>query len=116
MRNPKHYIVVEDMISNMQKDAEKLPDRIPADEYFTIMTALNFLKGYLMKTPQADVEPVIHAKWIQVDENKCKCTNCDTTCSIVVYPHGNKNYCPCCGAEMRWSEVAKSVCQKIKIH
>ena len=48
----------------------------------------------------ADVEPVKHGKWIQVDNTKCRCSNCDTIALIALYPHGNKNYCPNCGAKM----------------
>lgn len=48
----------------------------------------------------ADVAPVKHGHWIQVDKNKCECSNCGIIVLIAVYPHGDKNYCPNCGARM----------------
>ncbi len=47
----------------------------------------------------ADSKPVKHGHWIQVDKNKCECSNCGIIVLIVVYPHGDKNYCPNCGAK-----------------
>jgi ribosomal protein S27AE len=48
-----------------------------------------------------DAEPVKHGHWEQVDDNKCKCTNCGTVAFIALYPNGaNNNYCPNCGAKM----------------
>lgn len=46
------------------------------------------------------VVPVKHGHWRQVDENKCECSNCGIIVLIAVYPHGDKNYCPNCGAKM----------------
>lgn len=37
-------------------------------------------------------------KW--VDDTKCRCSNCDIIALIGLYPHGDKNYCPNCGAKM----------------
>ena len=48
----------------------------------------------------ADVAPVVHARWTQVDDTKCRCSNCDIIALIGLYPHGDKNYCPNCGAKM----------------
>lgn len=48
----------------------------------------------------ADVVPEKHGHWRQVDENKCECSNCGIIVLIAVYPHGDKNYCPNCGAKM----------------
>lgn len=52
----------------------------------------------------ADVAPVKHGHWIQVDKNKCECSNCGIIVLIAVYPHGDKNYCPNCGARMDGGE------------
>lgn len=46
-----------------------------------------------------EAEPVRHGRWIQVDETKCRCTNCDSIVLIAIYPHGDKNYCPNCGSK-----------------
>ncbi|MFR7722167.1 MAG: hypothetical protein ACLU2K_01675 [Clostridia bacterium] len=51
-------------------------------------------------TPDADVAPVKHGHWRQVDESKCECSNCGIVALIGLYPHGDKNYCPNCGAKM----------------
>ncbi len=37
-------------------------------------------------------------RWIQVENNKCKCSECDIIHFIAMYPHGRKNYCPNCGS------------------
>lgn len=50
--------------------------------------------------PAADVAPVVHGRWTQVDDTKCRCSNCDIIALIGLYPHGDKNYCPNCGAKM----------------
>ena len=50
--------------------------------------------------PTIDVAPVKHGHWIQVDKNKRECSNCGIIVLIAVYPHGDKNYCPNCGARM----------------
>ena len=50
--------------------------------------------------PAANVAPVAHGRWIQVDDTKCRCSNCDIIALIGLYPHGDKNYCPNCGAKM----------------
>lgn len=50
--------------------------------------------------PEADVAPVVHGHWTQVDDTKCRCSNCDIIALIGLYPHGDKNYCPNCGAKM----------------
>lgn len=39
-------------------------------------------------------------RWIQVDDKKCKCSECDVIHFIAMYPFGHKNYCPNCGARM----------------
>lgn len=44
-------------------------------------------------------------KWIRVDKDKCKCDQCEVIAFIGLYPNGDKNYCPNCGAQMQ--EVEK---------
>jgi len=55
---------------------------------------------YIEALPAADVAPVVHARWIQVDATKCRCSHCDIIALIALYPHGDKNFCPNCGAMM----------------
>ena len=54
----------------------------------------------VQNAPAADVAPVKHGKWIRVDETKCRCGRCEIITLIALYPHGEKNYCPQCGAKM----------------
>ena len=62
----------------------------------------------LRDVPAADVAPVVHGRWIQVDSTKCRCSHCDIIALIALYPHGDKNFCPNCGAKMdgsKWEDV-----------
>lgn len=44
----------------------------------------------------------VSGHWIQVDDSKCRCSNCDVIALIALYPmSANKNYCPNCGVRMR---------------
>lgn len=43
-------------------------------------------------------------QWIQVENDKCKCDQCEVIQFIAIYPYGHKNYCPNCGAKMGVSE------------
>lgn len=53
----------------------------------------------------ADVQPVIHAYWIELpkalntNENPCKCSNCGHVLSFMNY-YPKSKYCPNCGARM----------------
>lgn len=53
----------------------------------------------------ADVQPVIHAHWIELpkamnpNENPCKCSNCGHILSFMNY-YPKSKYCPNCGARM----------------
>lgn len=57
-------------------------------------------EGFIEKAPAANVRENRQGKWTQVDDNKCRCSECDTIVMIAVYPHWEKNFCPCCGANM----------------
>ena len=52
-----------------------------------------------------DVQPVIHAYWIELpkalnpNENPCKCSNCGHILSFMNY-YPKSKYCPNCGARM----------------
>ena len=53
-------------------------------------------------TIQIEAKPVRHGRWIQVDETKCRCSECETIAFIALYPNGSdKNYCPHCGCRMQ---------------
>lgn len=52
--------------------------------------------------PTADVQPVKRGKWIKITPKHSRCSVCDTTCLIAVYPISKRaNFCPNCGADMR---------------
>lgn len=42
--------------------------------------------------------------WIRVDKDKCKCDQCEVISFIGMYPNGDINYCPNCGAKMEREE------------
>ena len=59
----------------------------------------------IQTAPSADVQPVIHAYWIELpkalnpNENPCKCSNCGHILSFMNgYP--KSKYCDDCGAKM----------------
>lgn len=55
----------------------------------------------IQKIESADVAPVVHGEWLPTnDDNKKRCNKCDTIVLIAMYPTGNANYCPNCGAKM----------------
>lgn len=55
----------------------------------------------ILAVKAAEVQPVKRGHWIEVTPRHSKCSICDTTCLIAVYPISkNANYCPNCGARM----------------
>lgn len=72
---------------------ENTPIELFQSEWEEIEEAIN-------TAPAADVVPVMHGRWIQVDSTKCRCSHCDIIALIALYPHGDKNFCPNCGAKM----------------
>ena len=60
---------------------------------------------YLADIPAADVQPVVHAYWIELpkalnpNENPCKCSNCGHVLSFMNY-YPKSKYCDDCGARM----------------
>ena len=47
------------------------------------------------KIPAADVRPVVKSRWVEIDDYVL-CANCG-----VAEHSPNRNYCHCCGADMR---------------
>lgn len=62
--------------------------------------AYSVMLNEVLNCPAADVVPVVYGRWIQVDSTKCRCSHCDIIALIALYPHGDKNFCPNCGAKM----------------
>ena len=65
-----------------------------------IMTGVRKLKRIYADRRRVREKPVVHGRWEQVDETKCRCSNCDIIALVGLYPHGDMNYCPNCGAKM----------------
>ena len=65
-----------------------------------LMTGVRKLKRIYADRRRVREKPVVHGRWKQVDETKCRCSRCDIIALICLYPHGDKNYCPNCGAKM----------------
>ena len=73
------------------------------DDEFTIgyNFAVNEYREKIKAMQSSDVQPVKRGHWIEVTPRHSKCSICDTTCLIAVYPISkNANYCPNCGARM----------------
>ena len=88
------YIVREQTISAIMRDCPELV-------YYNKKEAISCIESI----SAADVAPVVHGYWTQVDDTKCRCSNCDIIALIGLYPHGDKNYCPNCGARMDVNKV-----------
>lgn len=77
---------------------------VPQDRRIQVCDAVNntvkAIATHIEAIPAADVVEVVHAYWIQIDQTKCKCSRCKVITLIAQYPHGDKNYCPNCGAKM----------------
>lgn len=89
------YIGREAMLEQVER-REKILESLGLDKTLSI----DSLKTFIKNRPAADVAPVVHGHWIQVDSTKCRCSRCDIIALIALYPHGDKNYCPNCGAKM----------------
>lgn len=70
------------------------------DEY-----ASHDVPNILRNMKAADVQPVVHAYWIELpkalnpNENPCKCSNCGHVLSFMNY-YPKSKYCDDCGARM----------------
>lgn len=76
--------------------------------HFVKTTVAQFLLGHLKCNdlingiPTADVQPVVHGKWIEVDEQPYFRKHFHTkVCSVCrMKKDGNWSYCPNCGSKM----------------
>ena len=95
------YIDREAALSLIQPDA-------PEDDTaaITIATAKKLVRSIVYRTPTADVEPVIHAHWIEQEDGNIDtyytCSACKEDFDLIAgTPCENLyNYCPNCGAKM----------------
>lgn len=68
--------------------------------FAAIGTGVRKLKRIYADRRRVREKPVVHGRWKQVDETKCRCSRCDIIALIGLYPHSDMNYCPNCGAKM----------------
>lgn len=74
-----------------------------SDEYgYSVTQNGCLLEERIKKLPS--VTPQMTGHWIRVDKDKCKCDRCEVISFIAMYPNGDINYCPNCGAKMAESE------------
>ena len=70
-----------------------------SNAYRLYVEALDNVDKKVVKIPAADVEPVVHGKWIKPtrvpDSMMDECSLCGFDCGSYTY-----NYCPNCGARM----------------
>ncbi len=91
-------------------DANKIPYFNYSDDNTATEGVDYTLKGVIEnRVPTEDVRPERYGEWIQVDDNKCKCSKCDIIALIALYPHGDKNFCPNCGAKMTKTTVTERI-------
>ena len=68
--------------------------------FAAIGTGVRKLKRIYADRRRVREKHVVHGRWEQVDETKCRCSRCDIIALIGLYPHSDMNYCPNCGAKM----------------
>lgn len=94
------YISKEKAIELIQPRVK--PSTVYGEGY---LQAIEHTSDMIALMPAADVQPVIHAYWIELpkalnsNENPCKCSNCDHILSFMNY-YPKSKYCPNCGARM----------------
>lgn len=72
-------------------------------EIIALISQLTADKKRLEKQLEQGVK---RGKWIEITPKHSRCSVCDTTCLIAVYPISKgANYCPNCGADMRGTET-----------
>lgn len=95
------YIDKEAALSLVQPDA-------PEDEKaaVTIATAKKLVRSIVLRTPAADVAPVVHGRW--KCHGDCGVTECSVCGWSIEEYVGDYAYCPECGARMDGDDDAKA--------
>lgn len=76
----------------------------------TVETGAWETQNRVRELPAEDVQPVVHAYWIELpkalnpNENPCKCSNCGHILSFMNY-YPKSKYCDDCGARMDGNTV-----------
>lgn len=94
----EEYISRENAIKAMDKVIYGASTVQEANAMFKIKSVI--YNQDVIKFPP-DVQIVKHGRWIEASPKHSRCSVCDTTCLIAVYPISKgANYCPNCGARM----------------
>jgi uncharacterized paraquat-inducible protein A len=96
----KQYIEREMILQHLSDQIEAFGD--PNEDAFPLayggLLSLKYAKSVVATAPEADVAPVVHARWIDRD-GKTWCSRCDASNKQYKPP-----YCPHCGARMDGGE------------
>lgn len=87
-------------------EAKALDRTIDAAPRITPSTK-SVLKKIIRSAPAAEVEPVIHAHWVQTSDGVIYCSNCGAVCGIGAHiEEVTEDQCFCyhCGAKMDLEE------------
>lgn len=81
---------------------------MPSVKPVACIATVKFSKEDMQKLVNEKMKDIVverkKGKWIRVDRNKVKCSECEITHLIAQYPHGAIDFCPNCGAEMESEE------------
>ena len=94
-------IAMDEFLKRKEALALVQPDG-PEDEKaaVTIATAKKLVRSIVLRTPAADVAPVVHGRW-KVSGGLLECQNCGEIYSTRGGNEGKAwDYCPNCGARM----------------
>lgn len=78
-------------------------EAIDKSHYDLFYADSNFaLQEEIRKLPPAKVRTEKRGRWLPTkSKEKLRCSKCDVIAMIAQYPHGEANFCPNCGADMR---------------
>lgn len=85
-----------------EKFAEKLKEHLRCTSKGSVLeAAFAAMLQDLEELPAADVAPVEHSSWVQVNSTQEHyCNECGADYDLYAYCKGFYNYCPNCGAKM----------------
>ena len=92
------YIKLEDLAQfPIRKDRY---DKEHGNKHF--INGIESVLEYAENLPVADVVPVVHARWVQIDDDVFACSHCraDWVFSEATPEEMELDYCPRCGAKM----------------
>ena len=93
-------------ISEIEEYIEEYSELEPETGYHNLKwCAMEEAKDVLLMLPAVDAAPVVHAKWIHLDQRGCatisgKCSCCGWEAHYYEDDVADMPYCPNCGAKM----------------